>query len=164
MFERVFVALDDAHIRFVVVGGVAVVLHGHPRLTLDLDLAIDLDSEFVAAAIDGLVALGLRPRLPVDPRDFADAATRQEWISERNMRVFSLRDPEDVIPEVDLFAESPMPFDDLFARSVSMQLDNSRVHVASIDDLIAMKRDAGRAQDLADIEALQGIIEGNDEP
>lgn len=45
LFEPVLAALDAAEVRYVVVGGVAVVLHGHPRLTADLDLVIDLAAE-----------------------------------------------------------------------------------------------------------------------
>ena len=48
--ERIFAALDASDARYLVVGGVAVVLHGHPRLTADLDLVIALDPANVRAA------------------------------------------------------------------------------------------------------------------
>ena len=40
-FEPVFRALNDAGVRYVIVGGFATVLHGHPRLTADIDLVLD---------------------------------------------------------------------------------------------------------------------------
>ncbi len=49
LYEPVLAALDAAGVRFVVVGGVAVVLHGHPRMTADLDLVVDLTASRLAA-------------------------------------------------------------------------------------------------------------------
>jgi hypothetical protein len=55
---------------------------------------------------------------------------------------------------VDLFARHPIPFEQLWQRSVLMDLGDTKVRVCSIDDLIEMKRQAGRHKDLADIEQL----------
>ena len=157
LFEPVFAALDDAGVRFVVVGGVAVVLHGHPRMTADLDLVIDLAAEPASRAITALQLLGLQPRLPVDPLSFADADVRMRWVSERNLVVFTMIDPREPLLEVDLFAEPPVPFEQLWEHAVSMPLGGRPVRVASIADLITMKRAAGRPQDLADITALEAL-------
>jgi hypothetical protein len=72
LYEPVFDALNRAGVRYVVVGGVAVVLHGHARLTADLDLAIDLSDVPARKAIEALMDLGLEPRAPVNPLAFAD--------------------------------------------------------------------------------------------
>ncbi len=126
LFEPVFEALNRAGVRYVVVGGVAVVLHGHPRLTADLDLAIDLSPAEARKAIEALVGLGLRPRAPVDPAGFADPAVRARWVGERGMRVFSLVDPFDPLRVVGLFAENPVDFEGLWARSETMALGGRR--------------------------------------
>lgn len=157
LFEPVFAALTGRQVRFVVVGGVAVVLHGHARLTADLDLVVDLAVDPAREAIEGLLDLGLRPRLPVDARDFADPAVRGRWVSERAMTVFSLHDPDDPMRVVDLFAEPPVAFEELWQRSVAMLVGRTTVQVASIEDLVAMKRLAGRPQDLTDIAALEDL-------
>jgi hypothetical protein len=75
-YDDVFRALDAAGVRYVVVGGTAVVLQGHARLTVDLDLVVDLSPEQAAAAVTALTGIGLLARLPVDTESFADAATR----------------------------------------------------------------------------------------
>ena len=147
LFEPVFRALDQAGVRYVVVGGVAVVLHGHARLTADLDLAVDLNPEPARTAIEALVGLGLRPTVPVDPAMFADAETRDRWVSERNMRVFSMRHLDDPLNQVDLFVDEPIPFEELWGRSIEVALENLRVRIASIPDLITMKELAGRRLD-----------------
>jgi hypothetical protein len=84
LFEPIIDAMNRADVRYVVVGGVAVVLHGYARLTADLDLAVDLAPVEAAKAIDVLVDLGLVPTVPVDPSGFADPLVRAAWVSEKN--------------------------------------------------------------------------------
>ena len=157
LLEPLFETLNRADVRYVVVGGVATVLHGFARLTADVDLVVDLAPIEARKAIAALVGLGLRPRPPVDPAAFADAITRESWIRDKGMRVFSLWDPTQPMREVDLFVEHPVEFEGLFARAEIVSLDTTTVRVASIADLIALKRLASRPQDLADIEALEAI-------
>lgn len=164
LFEPVLAALVRHDVPFVVVGGVAVVLHGHPRLTADLDLVIDLATEHVDDAVRVLTQLGLRPRLPLDPRDLGDPDVRRGWIEERHLRVVSFHDPDDPLREVDVFADPPVPYPDLRARADLVRLGELTVPVAAIDDLIVMKRLAGRPQDLADVAALQDIRRRRDRP
>jgi len=158
LFEPVFEALNRAQVRYVVVGGLATVLHGHARLTADIDLVIDLSRAEAKKTLEALVGLGFRPRAPVEPLAFADPAMRGRWIQEKGMRVFSLWDPDNPMREVDLFVEHPVDFDDLWSRSEVIELTRTTVRIASIPDLIYLKRLAGRPQDLADIEALEVIL------
>ena len=157
IFEPLFKALNEAGVRYVVVGGLAVVLQGHARLTADVDLMVDLDESQALKLIDALVRLGLKPRAPVSPRDFANRSIRESWIRERGMQVFSMSDPSNPMRVVDLFVEHPMPFEDLWSRSRIFTLEDTTVRVASIPDLIYLKRLAGRPQDLSDIENLEAI-------
>jgi predicted nucleotidyltransferase len=156
-YARVLEALSDAGVRYVVVGGVAVVMHGYLRMTQDVDVVVDLEQENVLRAVDTLTALGLRPMVPVDAREFANPEKRREWIEERNMKVFSMRDWKDPFLSVDLFVREPAPFVELSARAVKVQVGHATVLVAAIDDLIAMKREAGRPTDLQDIQKLEEI-------
>jgi predicted nucleotidyltransferase len=157
LFEPLFKALNDAGVRYVVVGGLAVVLHGHARLTVDVDLVVDLDGDQALRAIDALVRLGLRPRVPVNPKDFADRSLREAWIRDRGMQVFSMFDPSNPMRVVDLFVDHPVPFEELWSRAQEFELRETTVRVASIPDLIHLKRLADRPQDRADIEQLEAI-------
>ncbi len=158
IFEPLFAALNAANVRYVVVGGLAVVLHGHARLTVDVDLIVDLDPFEAAKAIDVLAASGLQPRLPVNASDFANATVREAWVRERGMKVFSMLDPNNPMRVVDLFAEYPIPFDELWESSVEFDLRDTTVRVVSIPHLIRLKRLAGRPQDQADIVQLEAIL------
>jgi len=100
---EIFRALDEADVRYLVVGGVAVVLHGHPRFTADLDLVLDLAPSNAFAAIGALETLGYRPRAPVPAGDFANEEIRAAWRREKGLTVFSLWSPSHPGTEVDLF-------------------------------------------------------------
>ncbi|CAN5595835.1 hypothetical protein BH23ACT6_BH23ACT6_20210 [soil metagenome] len=160
-------ALDDAAVDYVVVGGVAVVLRGHARMTVDLDLALDLTAENATAVLEVLIGCGLRPRLPVPARDFADAELRGQWVEQRHLIAFTMHDPDDALREVDLLATSPIPYADLAADADRFTIEGVTVPVASLAHLLAMKRHAGRPQDLADIAALSALqrppmVDGDD--
>jgi predicted nucleotidyltransferase len=157
IYEPLFEALNEEGVRYVAVGGVAVVLHGHMRMTADVDLVIDLEPEEARKAIRALGAAGLTPKVPVDPEDFADPDVRREWVEEKGMMVFTMQDPVDPRRTVDLFVESPMDFEGLWERARVVELSGTPIRIVSIDDLIEMKRSAGRPQDMLDVEALEEL-------
>ena len=157
IYKPLFLALNEAGVRYVIVGGVATVLHGYTRMTADIDLAVDLEPTAAKQAIEALTAMGLRPRVPVDPMGYADPVVRQQWIEKKGMMVFSLWQPEDSLLSVDLFVEEPIPFEHLWDRSQTVELGDLTVRVAAIDDLIELKRRAGRPQDKIDIAKLEEI-------
>ena len=156
-FTPIFALLNEAQVRYVVVGGIAVILHGYVRLTADVDLVIDLHREEAQKALRALSGYGFRPRVPVDPMQFADTDQRTRWIEEKGMEVFSFYHPDNPALTVDLFVRHPIPFETLWSRSVLMNLGGVEVRVCSIEDLIEMKRRSGRLKDLADIEQLTRI-------
>jgi hypothetical protein len=153
-FLSVLKAFQDAQVRYVLVGGLAVLLHGVDRLTADIDLVVDLAPEQATRAIETLLALGFRTNAPVDARMFADPATRKRWREESSMVVMSFWDPLNRCPTVDVFAEYPMEFEKLYAASVLMPLSGTDVRIASVEHLIEIKRAAGRPKDLEDAARL----------
>lgn len=158
-YADVFAALDDAGVDVVVVGGFAVIAHGHARLTVDADVIIDLAPHAALAAVEALLSLGLRPRLPVPAIDFADPEIRQGWIDERQLQVFTFHDPENPLRQVDVFAASPIPWAELLSDAVTIEVAGQELRVASIPHLIAMKEFADRPVDRQDIAALERLLE-----
>jgi hypothetical protein len=156
LFE-ILTSLARGSVRFLVVGGVAVVLHGHPRFTADLDLVLDLDPENARRALEVLATKGFRPRPPVPLASFADPETRRSWIEEKGLTVFSLWSPDAPGTEVDLFVEEPFDFASAYARADFVSLGDAAVPVLSISDLVALKRSVARPKDLADADALEEI-------
>jgi hypothetical protein len=156
LFAPVFEALTRSGTRYVVVGGVATILHGYVRGTTDVDVVLDLAGTGAARAIEELQRIGYQPQVPVRAADFADAATRESWANDRGMVVFSMFSDANPIV-VDLFVRAPMDFEELWGRSELRQLEGGSVRVACLGDLIRLKRAAGRPQDLADVAELEAV-------
>lgn len=155
--ERVLSALNQGGVRYLVVGGVAVVLHGFLRTTKDLDLVIGLDPDNLQKGLKALGDLGFQPVVPVPLESFANAALRESWIRDKNLLVFSLWHPDRHGFQIDLFASEPFDFAEVYARALRVPLEKTEATVIAAPDLIALKRQAGRAQDVADIEALEDL-------
>jgi hypothetical protein len=161
--ERLLTELSETGIRYLVVGGVAVVLHGYVRSTVDLDIVIDFEPRNLDRAVRFFEERGFTPRPPVPLRSFRDATERQRWIDEKNLQVLSLWHPDMPFLTVDIFVKEPFPFEEAYQRAMRAPLGESIVTVAAIDDLIAMKRVAGRPQDVIDVEALLELKKGPDD-
>ena len=149
--------LHDHHVEFVIVGGVAAALHGSSRVTFDLDVVPSLAPESWQAAVDLLWALGARPRIPEPLDRIRDVEQVRRWRLEKGMLALTFRAP-DGSTEVNLLVGESDRFDGLRQRAVTVTLAERTFHVASIDDLIAMKQQAGRPQDLLDVAQLQDIL------
>jgi predicted nucleotidyltransferase len=156
-FEPVLRNLNEAGVRYLIVGGVAVVLHGHLRATADLDLVVDLSPENLGCALEALERAGFQPRPPVPLRSFADPSVRRAWIRDKNLQVFSVWHPELPGFEVDLFVEEPFDFDEAWNRRVDVAIAGTFAPIVSLNDLLALKRAAGRARDHDDIVALEAL-------
>lgn len=140
-----FHALARHDVRYVVVGGLALNLHGVERATMDVDLVIALDPPNLGAAIDAFERLDLAPVAPVKIEEARDPENLARWRRERNMIAFGMRPKSGTGPTVDCLIDSAIPFARLAGNAVTKAIGAVRVPVASIDDLIAMKRASGRA-------------------
>jgi hypothetical protein len=141
--------LGRAEVDFVVVGGVAVVFQGYGRATKDLDITYATDADNLARLGAVLVALHARLRGVAEDVPFVpDART----LARKGLLTLDTDDGS-----LDLLADPPgaPPYATLRARADRVDLDGFIVAVAALDDLLAMKRTAGRPQDLIDIDALE---------
>ncbi len=154
--RKIFEALVQANVRFLVVGGLAVNVHGLLRMTLDIDLVIQLDPGNIGRTFDALDSVGYRPIVPVSAVDFGDAATRETWVRDKNMRVLRFSSDEHWQTPVDVFVAEPFPFDEEYDQAAVRNLSGiGGIRVVSLPTLMRMKEAAGRPQDLADLDNLR---------
>jgi hypothetical protein len=143
--------LVAAGVDFVIIGAIAVIMHGYPRLTRDLDIAFAYDRQNLEALGRVLVDLEARLRgvgteVPFTP----DERTL------RGIELLTLETPAGWF-DVHRLPQGVSSYESLRRNAERVPLEDFTVLVASPDDLIAMKEAAGRPEDHADIAALEAI-------
>jgi len=155
-------SLAEEHVRYVLVGGLAVQLHGFLRSTFDIDLVLAMDDENIARFISVAKRHDLVPSFPVAIESLRDSSQIDQWHREKGRLAFALREPQICGSVVDILVRPDVPFELLLRNAAVGELFGKRVWIASIDDLLTMKRIANRPKDLLDIAALEKIKRGED--
>ncbi len=155
-------SLADAQVAYVLVGGLAVQLHGYMRATLDIDLVLAMDDGNLDRFISVARKFRLQPNIPVPLDALRNADQIDAWHREKGMLAFSLREPQAGGKVVDILVRPQIPFERLLQNAVAGELFGRKVMIATIDDLLEMKRIANRPKDRIDIEALEKIQRGED--
>ena len=143
-------ALSDGQVQYVLVGGLAVQLHGFLRSTFDIDLVLAMNDGNLSRFIAVAQGYGLVPVIPVPMDSLRNARLIDQWHREKGMLAFALREPHIGGSVVDVLVRSDVPYDRLMANAVAGELFGRKVWIASIDDLLVMKRIANRPKDQLD--------------
>ncbi|MBU1356713.1 MAG: hypothetical protein KJ620_09115 [Candidatus Edwardsbacteria bacterium] len=159
LYQKIIEKLNDEQVEYLVAGGIAVNLHGYIRATMDLDVLMMLDDVNTSKFIKIVKELGYKPKVPVTIDDFSDPAKRKEWISKKNMVVFSVYNPDNDMEHVDILLEDKIDFHKAYKRREIIKSGGLMINLISLDDLIRLKEIAGRERDKIDIKALQKIKE-----
>ena len=159
LYNEVLENFYEKNINYLIVGGLAVNIHGVPRLTHDLDIIILLEKENIIKICDSLKKLGYIPRLPVNPENIGDPAILKEWTTEKNMKAFSFYKKDDSSRVVDIVLFYPLEYSKAFEKREEITIKNMKIKVISLDDLIEMKKYSARDKDLSDVKMLIEVKE-----
>ncbi len=158
--QRIGRALKEAKVRYLTVGGIAVIAHGYVRATLDLDLVIALESDNLLRGLKALEKIGYRSQLPVKLEDVVSPEKRKDWAEDKNMIVLQLVNDEMRDAPIDIFIQEPFDFSEQFAAALQFDIGNDiQIPVLCREGLIVMKKEAARRKDLLDVEFLEKSIE-----
>jgi predicted nucleotidyltransferase len=149
--EKILRRLTAAGVDFVLIGGLAVMLHGYPRITRDVDIAFAPDRTNLETLGDALIDLDAHLRGADEDLPFVPDADTLDRVNLLTLEVSG--GWLDVHKRLD----GAPAYATLRRRAERIKLDGLSVLVASIDDLISMKRAAGRPVDMTDVEALEAI-------
>ena len=149
--NRVCTALGEHGVRYAVVGGHAVALHGAVRGTVDIDIALAWNLESLKAAEKALSEIGFVSRLPISADEVFQF--RDEYVKNRNLIAWNFYNPDDLTEQVDIVITY-----DLAGKNVTtMHTTAGSIRVLGRDDLIEMKRASARQQDIEDAKALEKL-------
>lgn len=157
-------ALNEAGVRALLAGGLAVNAHGYLRFTKDADLVLELTPSNIQSAFRALGALGYQPRVPITAAEFGDPTLRENWVRDKGMKVLPFYSDRHRETPIDIFAIEPFDFSNEYKRALSSTVDIEGqspilARYVTIPALIAMKQAVGRPQDLDDIQHLRWIEE-----
>jgi hypothetical protein len=155
-YEEILRALASDDIEFIVGGGVACVLHGVERLTMDVDVAVHMRSENLVKFLATMDKLGLLPRVPVSPAALLDPSVILIMVEEKQALVFSFVDPYRPIRHLDMFLRADLSYESLLPDSEWRVIGDLKVRIVNRSRLLAIKRanTPRRAKDSLDIEFL----------
>lgn len=86
-YERIFRELDRRKIRYMVIGGIAVNIHGYSRATGDLDIMLSFEKNNIKRFIEFVNALGFNPKIRVRIEELGDQEKIKEWKKKKHMKV-----------------------------------------------------------------------------
>ncbi|MCF6300675.1 MAG: hypothetical protein L3J52_06115 [Proteobacteria bacterium] len=143
--------LNKNNIDYALVGGHAVAIHGAVRGTMDVDLVLKWSLQTLEELESVMKSMNLLPRLPISARDVF--YFKEEYIKNRNLIAWNFYNPTEPSEQVDIIITHDLSK----LNFITVDYQNTPIKVISKKDLIQMKKDSGRAQDLLDIEALEKL-------
>jgi hypothetical protein len=150
LLARIARGLDAARIPYMVVGGQAVLVHGQPRLTRDIDITLGIDATALNTVRSLADSLGLLPSVS-DVEAFV-----------RRTNVIPLTDSSTGLRVDMIFSFTPYE-SEAIRRAVTITFDEGTVRFASAEDLIIHKLVAGRPRDIEDIAGVLARLPSLDE-
>ncbi len=146
-FKDLLAAFAAHDVDYMIIGGYAVGFHAEPRFTKDLDIWLSAAKENIDRACRALETFGAPPQTVADLR--SSEANEIVWMGAPPLRIDLMRAP----PGGD--------FPSMVSRRVNTTWDGVPVRVIARADLVALKKAAGRKQDLLDIEALELTVKAS---
>lgn len=145
-------AFQKANLKYAIVGGYALALHGLVRATMDVDLVLRLKQEDYELAEKSLKSIDLQSRLPLRAQDIIKM--RKEYIEKRNLIAWSFVDYRNPSRQVDILITKDLRKMDI----VNISVAGRKIPIASLQEILKMKKEAGRPQDLIDIKNIEAKL------
>ncbi len=140
-FKEFIQLLNNNQVKYLIIGGYAVAIHGHPRYTKDLDIWIEMDADNAQKLMRVLEEFGFGS-LGLTPEDF-QTPDQIVQLGYPPHRIDLITTPDGI------------NFDTCYQSKIQIMIDNITVNFIDLDNLRINKQASGRFQDLADLENLQ---------
>lgn len=153
-YQSILREFASQKLRYLIVGGVAVNLHGYPRFTNDIDILLALDAENLSKMAGIMAELGYQQRLPISIQELGDEKKARQLIAEKGLTAYSFIHAVEPQFNVDVLVAQSIDFDTFSVHTMHAEVWGIDVPVVSIDDLIGMKQQSDREKDVQDVIAL----------
>lgn len=157
-----FDELNKKNIRYLICGGLAVNIHGIPRMTADIDLLLDFEIENIEKFEKVILSLSYLPLIPIRLTQLIDVNERLKLIKEKNIIAYSYQGADGKLLSVDVLIDTPISFEVLWINRATRKVGEHEVILVGIEDLIRLKKHSNRLQDKEDIINLSKFIYGKE--
>jgi len=151
-FFAIIRRLSEEKVQFVIVGGVAAIIYGVPRVTFDLDLVIEFSKTNVKKFCKILQEFKLKPVVPINPLELADPRKRTEWMRKKNAKVINFKDVKG-----NYALDVLLIYDYKKLKKTEIEIEEVRFKIVTKETLIKLKKDAGRDIDIRDVRNLREL-------
>ncbi|MBA3662587.1 MAG: nucleotidyltransferase [Bacteroidetes bacterium] len=158
-YVKLFNALAQYQVRYLICGGLAVNVYGIPRMTPDIDILLDFEGGNLANFEDAIKTLFYENDFPVSLKKFSDADYRKKMIQEKNLIAYSFFNSVSGFVTLDVLLDTPIEFEKLWNNKTVKNAGGVSMNIVNIKDLIALKKYANRIQDQNDVLLLSKMIE-----
>jgi hypothetical protein len=159
LYKKLFKNLDEAKVKYLIVGGVAVNLYGYPRFTGDVDVLLALSPANLKKMDQLMQDLGYIGRIPVSVKELGDKKKLNEFINKKRLKAYTYVSDNEPQLDIDIIVKESMDFSEFDKRKTVVEVWDMKLPVVNIDDLIKMKKKANRGKDNLDLEALLKLKE-----
>jgi len=156
IYEDILGEFQKHKIQYIVIGGIAVNLHGALRSTADLDILLEMNQDNLKQFLAILKSNNYHSKQPIDLIQIADRKNRECLVREKNLKAVNFY-KKSGFEEVDVIIDAPFTFREAKKDIVWIKSGSARIPLLSIDGLIKMKKNTGRSIDKLDIDTLKRI-------
>lgn len=153
-YQSLLRLFEREKLRYLIVGGVAVNLHGYPRFTNDIDILLALDHDNLAKMATIMKEMGYQQRLPISIQELGNTDKVRTLMKDKGLVAYSFIHAEEPQFNIDVLVGASMEFEKFTAHTMKAEVWGLDVPVVSIDDLITMKQNSEREKDVQDVVAL----------
>lgn len=159
LYKEIFGAFSKADINYLIVGGVAVNLYGHSRFTGDIDILLALNKQNLKKMDTVMKKLDYVARIPVDIYELGDKKKLITFIKTKGMKAYTFISNTRPQLDIDIIVTESMAFRKFYSNKTILKVWRINLPVVSINDLIGMKKEIGREQDISDVKVLLRLKE-----
>ncbi len=153
-YQSILREFHERKLRYLIVGGVAVNLHGYPRFTNDIDILLALDHDNLALMAEIMECMGYQQRLPISIQELDDERRVLTLMKEKGLIAYSFIHAKEPQFNIDVLVGASIEFEKFSSHKIIAEAWGLPIPVVSINDLISMKQNSEREKDVQDVAAL----------
>jgi predicted nucleotidyltransferase len=156
-YINLFKRLYEQKVRYLICGGLAVNIYGIPRMTADIDLLVAFDNDNIKQFEQVIEELEFASVVPIQLNSLLDESERANMIEEKNLIAYSYYSKRANFMNLDVLIDVPISFEGMWEVREEREIEDFKINIVSLNDLIQLKKYANRTQDKQDVLMLNKL-------